>query len=731
MTPSWSHFKRLLTQLDWVDALGDTVVWMDGVASRKITDFAGEADSLDASELKAYAPVKRVALVPCLVHKARMRVRDDLATMLCKRIGTKAKRAKEELEAIRLAEREITEALIGNYRSVLKDIDEDGPAHVALAKATEMTAEAVAALEGLDERAPIEEIAQRLDGEVSPAVLALLVQSGGLGAVTKTVEGFGGFAKQYEQIEKVSAHHGNFWEVLLYGRIGRDRALMFDLAEKLEFTVTSEDGRVLDALAHAQRNEAARGEYISALGEDGEPVDISFATQNWQKAVVDRSRPGQFVRRHFEAMVFTYLAEELRTGDVAVVGSEEYADWSEQLLAWEVVQETLGSYLVEVGLADPGGSAEFDAKFFRRQLEDKLRNAAAAADAGYPENDGLVIDPETGIPSLKAFRADGQRPSVKRLEQEMKVRMPERSLMGIVARTAYWVEWWRRFGPPSGNEPKLTDPLGRYVIVTFVKGTSMGPYEAARHIPGVSGHELSYVANKHFSIVLLNEAVADLVNAHARLDISQAWGDGTAVAADGTHMDTYLDNLLSETSVRYGKPGGIAYHHVSDTYIALFTHFIPCGVWEAVYIIEGLLKNTSEVQPTTVHADTQGQSFPVFALAHLLGFDLMPRIRNWKELTFYRPSKQSEYVHIDALFGEPGKQVIDFDLIESQVRHLMRVAVSVREGTISSSTLLKRLRSGSRKNATYAAFREVGEVGRVIRTVQLRAASRTRRCAGG
>ncbi|MBP2053800.1 hypothetical protein J2Z21_006802 [Streptomyces griseochromogenes] len=34
--------------------------------------------------------------------------------------------------------------------------------------------------------------------------------SGGLGAATKTVEGFGGFAKQYEQIEKVSAPHGNF-----------------------------------------------------------------------------------------------------------------------------------------------------------------------------------------------------------------------------------------------------------------------------------------------------------------------------------------------------------------------------------------------------------------------------------------------------------------------------------------------------------------------------------------
>ncbi|MFF9756801.1 Tn3 family transposase [Streptomyces sp. NPDC014344] len=89
-------------------------------------------------------------------------------------------------------------------------------------------------------------------------------------------------------------------------------------------------------------------------------------------------------------------------------------------------------------------------------------------------------------------------------------------------------------------------------MTAFVKGTNMGPYEAARHIPGVSGHELSYTANRHFSIVLLNEAITDLLNAHARLDISQTWGDGTAVAADGTHMDTYLDNLLSETSVPNG-----------------------------------------------------------------------------------------------------------------------------------------------------------------------------------
>jgi TnpA family transposase len=74
--------------------------------------------------------------------------------------------------------------------------------------------------------------------------------------------------------------------------------------------------------------------------------------------------------------------------------------------------------------------------------------------------------------------------------------------------------------------------------------------------------------------------------------------------------------------------GGLAMRFVSDSYIALFSHFVPCGAWEAVYIIEGLVRNDSDIQPDTIHADTQGQSLPVFGVAALLGFELLPRIRN-------------------------------------------------------------------------------------------------------
>jgi TnpA family transposase len=100
------------------------------------------------------------------------------------------------------------------------------------------------------------------------------------------------------------------------------------------------------------------------------------------------------------------------------------------------------------------------------------------------------------------------------------------------------------------------------------------------------------------------------------------------------------------------------------------------GAWEAIYIIEGLLNNTADVQPDKIHADTQGQSLPVYALAHLCGFELLPRVRNWKDMDFFRPSKTVVYSHIDALFGDPGRNVINWKLIETHWSDLMRVVWS-------------------------------------------------------
>jgi len=136
----------------------------------------------------------------------------------------------------------------------------------------------------------------------------------------------------------------------------------------------------------------------------------------------------------------------------------------------------------------------------------------------------------------------------------------------------------------------------------------------------------------------------------------------------------------------------------------LFSHFIPCGVWEAIHLLDGLLNNQSDIQPDTIHGDTQAQSATVFALAYLLGIRLMPRIRNWKDLKLYRPSRSAKYQSIDSLFSG----VVNWELIETYLPDMLRIALSVKEGKIRAATILRKLGTQSSKNKLYQAFHELG-----------------------
>ena len=79
-------------------------------------------------------------------------------------------------------------------------------------------------------------------------------------------------------------------------------------------------------------------------------------------------------------------------------------------------------------------------------------------------------------------------------------------------------------------------------------------------------------------------------------------------------------------------------------------------------------------------------------------------------MVLYKPSFDSE---IDFLPGM-WRGSIDWDLIESQFEDVLRVVISIQQGTIIPSTLLKRLGTYSRRNKLYQALREIG---RVVRTM--------------
>ena len=649
------NLSEMQERLLWLQSLGETEALLDGIPNAKVEHLSAQARALDASELGDFGPERRRAMLVCLLHRSKVACRDNLAEMLVKIVAKVHKSGKEALENLYRERRATTEHLMEVLEKILAGVRRHEDDDEALGK----------------------------------KVREVPAEGGGPEALL-------------EASVSLSAHKGGNYLPLLGRSFKGQRSTLFKVARSLVLRPTTEDRSLVDALAFLLENDRAgrRGEFLP--GE----LDLSFASERWRDLVVaELNGEPALERRKLEICVFSSLADELKAGDVCVEGSEKYADYRGQLLSWEECGPLVEQHCRELGLEPtPEG--------FTGQLKAMLAQTAEEVDLSCPENSSVVITPE-GEPVLKKIVGKKPTRSTRMLEAQLAQRMPERNLIDVLCSGEHHANWSRHFGPLSGSEPKLERARERYLITAFGYGTNMGPVQTARHTRGlVSAHMLGYVNRRHVTTGKLEAAITDMVNAYARLALPTVWGTGELAAADGTKVDLYENSLISEYHIRYGGYGGIAYHHVADTYVALFTHFFACGVWEAVYILDGLLKNASEIQPESVASDTQGQSAPVFGFAHCLGIELLPRIRNWKDLIFFRPDRDATYEHINSLFST----TVDWKLIETHWRDIMRVVVSIRSGRVLPSTLLLKLGNYSRKNRLYRAFREVG---RAVRTAFL------------
>lgn len=650
--PTRKHLDMLVEHLEWLDSItaGDDV--LAGLPDTKIRHFAAQAMAYDVSELRECAEAKRYTLLVALIRRMQIRARDQLAEMFLRRVATIHKRAKEELDQIQFGQRGQIERLIGTLDGVLAILDGE------------------------------------LDNAAAGAqIREYLAPAGGVHGVRETCA-------------QVQATSGNNYLPLVWKHFKSHRSILFRLVHLLDIRATTQDRTLIDALNLIKTyQDKHRIEWIT------ESIDLSFASDRWRKLLREGDSGDGFglglSRRNLEICVFSYLAEELRSGDLSIVGSEEFADYRDQLLSWEECQELLPAYCDKIGLPQ-------DAATFAAGLRDWLADTAQHLDDKFPECRGDVALTATGEPVLRKPIAREIPPSAMSLQSALTQRMPARHILDVLANIEHWMGFTRHFGPLSGNMAKLKQPAERYLLTIFAMGCNLGPTQAARHLgnSGVTPHMLSFVNRRHLSLESLEAAQRELNEVYLRLDLPKIWGDGKTVAADGTQYDFYDENLLAGYHFRYRKMGAVAYRHVANNYIAVFRHFIPPGVWEAIYVIEGLLKAGLSVEADTVHADTQGQSATVFAFTHLLGIKLMPRIRNWKNLTLFRPDKTVKYKYINRLFGDS----VDWNLIERHWQDLMQVALSIYAGKISSATLLRKLGSYSRKNRLYFAAQELGNV---------------------
>lgn len=444
-----------------------------------------------------------------------------------------------------------------------------------------------------------------------------------------------------------------------------------------------------------------------ARAESVEPrISLSFTSDQWRKMIIKKEHGKKmFNRRYLEMCVLSHVAGELKSKDLYIVGSDSYADYRDELLSMDECDKIIDEHCKQLGIPN-------NSKDFTSFLKDKLSDKATMVDNKYPNTVELTIDKD-GVLVLHKRDPTPTPQKALWLEETLKSRMKKRYLIDILCSSHFYSDWAYVFGPIAGTEPKMPDPIKRYILTSFAYGTGLGPAQTALHVrSSESARVISWVNQRHINPEMLDKAREKLINLLNRFTIIQSWGDGSSVSGDGTMHELREQNLIAEFHFRYKKKGGIAYHHVADNYVLLFSTFMPCGVWEAVEIIEGLLKNDSDIQPNIVHGDTQSQSTVVFALSYFLGFRLMPRIRNIQDMKLFRPSSSAKYKHIDKLFAEP----IDWDIIEKHWKDMMQVVLSIRSGTMSSSKILKKLSNYSKKNRLFQAFQELG---RVIRTLFL------------
>ena len=649
---SLQHMRQWSHRLGWLESILTTRPLLVDIARTKVQQFAAEALALDVADMRRLQIVpRRRALLVCLLHQAQVQTRDQLGEMFLRRMRRTRTLAKEKLTELQEQHRELEEHMLAVFADVIDETILNPEDNVALGQ----------------------------------GVRDILKNDGGAEALR-------------ERYEQVSAYHNNNYRPLMWPIHRPHRAAIFRLSQFVKFHSATQDASLIDALAYIQSYQYTRRDYLPSL------ISLDFASVRWQALIKSRQKMETVLdRRQLEVCVFHYLAQGLQSGDVYIEGSEAFADYRQQLIPWSACVLRLPAYCQALQIPETAES-------FVTHLKQRLREVTERVDTSFPDNAELTFD-DTGTPHLKRLKAQPIPEELETLEALLKERMPERHLLDILKNVQDWVGYTRHFGPASGADRKLDDPIARYLLTVFGYACELGASQTARHAHNlVSRQILRRINAQHITSAKLEAALRDVIGEYTRFELPFLWGSGQAAIADGTHIELIRNNLLGAHHVRYGRFGGIAYHHISDTYIALFSHFIACGVWEAVYILDGLLKNTSALQPDTLYADTHGQSEPVFGLATLLGIKLMPRMRTWNDVTFYRIDRSTTYKHIDRLLT----QVVDWDLIERYWQDMMQVVLSIQAGKVLPSMLLQKLGVYSRKSHLYKAFSEVGRVERTI-----------------
>jgi TnpA family transposase len=442
-----------------------------------------------------------------------------------------------------------------------------------------------------------------------------------------------------------------------------------------------------------------------------------FVKDRWKEYVFAEGKTDKIDRHYYELCVLTALKDALRSGDIFVQGSRQYRDFEEYLLPASAVPEALKAIPIEK-----------DIEVYLPQRQEQLREALRRVNRLLEEGklEGVRLEKGSTLRGVKERivitpLASNVPPEADDHTERAYVLLP--SLAGasghlvkitdLLVEVDRWTNFTSHFTTlRHGTPPKDKEAL---FAALLAEATNLGEVKIAEATPGMTYGRISGVIDNCFRDSTFTEALAHLVNVQQEQELAALWGTGTTSSSDGQHFPVGgRRESVAQANARKGTGPKVAFYtHVSDRYAPFHIKAISAGDREATHVLDGLLYHESDIQIEEHYTDTNGYTEQVFAMCHLQGFRFAPRIRDIVSKNIYILGEATDYPALASLIGG----TVQEKAIRENWSEVLRLAASVRQGSVTASLMLARLAAYPKRNNIAWALHQMGQIERTLFTM--------------